>query len=1222
MAFDRLPQQDVVTWSTVIAGYALHGLSEEAFQLFQRMQQEGIEPNHVTCICLMKACSITGSLAQGKQIHFYAVDRGLDSDILIGNSLTDMYSKCGSLEDACLVFQKLQVRDVVAWNVLIAGYAQHGDGEKALQLFRQMQQQDMKPDETTLVSILQACSNIEALKDGELAHNHVIENGFGSNVYVGNTLILMYSKCGRLQDACTVFHTLPFRDVVTWNALISGYSQHGYAKEAFELFEKMQNLEVEPNYATFVSTLQACSSIALLEQGTCIHTHIVRVGCESDFNIGSALISMYARCGSIEDTYMVFCRLPRQSVVTWNALITCFAQHGEVQEALQFFGQMQQERIELTKATSIFLVKACCGMENLGQAMQIHAYIIKSGLGLDTSVGNSLIDMYVRWDKLEDACLVFNRVPNRNATSWSALMEGYVQEGHTHKVLQLFEQMVQEVVELDKVAFVCLLGVCSRIGALVCGMQIHIHIIKFGFESDIFVANTLINMYAKCGSLYDAYMVFGSLSTRDVVTWNALIAGSVQHGHCEEALHLFQQMQEEGLDSDQVTFVCMLQACSDLAALDIGQEIHIQMIKRGLDLDLLASNTLIDMYAKCSSIVDALFMFSRLPKRDTVSWNVLIGAAAQEGFAQEAIHMFYQMQMECFEPNQITFVSVLQACSNVAGLEEGRQIHSKVIEKGYDTDLFVGSTLIDMYAKCQSPKDAHKTFISLPKKNAIVWNALISGYAQHGHAQEALQLFWQMQDAGEDATSVTFLSILPSLESLDEGRRVHAHIIESGLLDFVLGSSLIDMYGKCGHLNDAAMVFDKFHKQDVLVWSALISSHLDSGHAREALQLFKQMRQEVIEPDKVTFILTLRVCSSMTALEQGKQIHSLIIESGLESEISVGNTLIDMYADCGSLEDANIMFCRLPERDVVTWSAMISGYAEHNNYVLALHCFENMQQQGLTPDNVTYLSILSACNNAGLVDEGCLHLRKMREKHGIAPTVEHYNCIIDLLGRNGCINEAQDLLETLLFRSDIVAWTSLLGSCKMHSNLTIGRQCFDHAVAMKSKSAAGYVFMSNIYAQFGMQKDSENVELLRRHEKMWKKPGKAFIEIDSQVHEFTVGDNSHPRTNDIHAKLKTLNLLRRNDGHSPCLDLTQESVLDEEKEVASCGHCEKLAVALGLVCLPQGTTIRVSKNLRVCTDCHNAVKMISKIESREIILADTKCIHQFKDGVCCCNGYS
>lgn len=1220
MVFGRLAQRDVVTWSAMILGHALNGLCQEAFHLFTLMQQEGTEPNDVTCVCLMKACSIAGDLVQGQQIHVFVAERGFDSDTFIGNSLTDMYVKCGSLEDACLVFQKLQVRDVVAWNVVIGGHVRQGNGEEALRLSQHMQELGVEPNETTFVSILQACAEIEALKDGECVYKVILRSGFASNVFLGNSLINMYAACGRLEKASMVFSSLSCRDVVSWNALISGYSQYGYVQEVFQIFNEMQDSDVKPNDATFVSTLQACTSKAWLEAGIRVHTQVVEAGCESGSDISSSLVCMYARCGGMDDIKALAYRLPPKSVSTWNTVVAGFAQHENFKEALPFFWKMQRECIQLTRATSICLTRCCSKMEDSGMLVKVQAYIVESGLEADTSVGNALMDSHCSLGGLEDACLVFNRLPSPDADSWITLIERYVQEGNLRQAVGLFDQMLLQNVDANSCAFVSVLGICNSIRSLVHGMHVHSHIVKIGFDSDTNVGNTLISMYAKGGSLDCAHVVFHKLTVRDSVTWNALIAGSVQCEHFEEALQVFYQMQEEGFGSDHVTFVCALQACSHLADLDLGQHIHMQMVKHGVSFHLLASNTLIDMYANCKSSLDAVFIFTRLPERDTASWNVLIGVAAREGFAHEVFHMFHQMQSENVAVNHISLTAVLQACTAAADLKRGIQVHSMIVKKGYELDAFVGSSLIEMYGKCKRLGDAQKVFESLPVKNAIVWNALIAGFAQDGHAQMACNLFLQMQAAGLEATCTTFLCILPvfsSLDSLSGGRRVHALIIEKGMLDPVVCHSLIQMYGRCWHLEGAGTVFNQFHNQDVLLWSALIVSHLNNGHAREALQLFKQMQHESINPDRVASMLILKVCASLAALEQGRHIHLLLVENGLELELCIGNTLVDMYAKCGSLDDATAMFCRLPERDVVTWSAMISGYADHSNYFLASGCFEKMQDDGWMPDDVTYLSLLSACNNTGLVKEGKFHFKRMRDEHGLEPTLDHYSCIVDLLGCNGCINEAKDLLDTLPYRADIVAWTSLLGSCRTHKNVTTGRQCFDY---LKRKGAAGYVCMSKLYAQVGMHDDSENVELLRRHKKKWKKPGKASIEIDKHVHEFVVGDESHPRIDEVHAKLKTLRL-SGDSRHWQSVDVGEESRFKKYKEDASCGHCEKLAIALGLLCLPQGTTIRVAKNLRVCADCHNAVKMISKSENREIIIVDTKCVHQFREGICCCNGY-
>lgn len=311
-----------------------------------------------------------------------------------------------------------------------------------------------------------------------------------------------------------------------------------------------------------------------------------------------------------------------------------------------------------------------------------------------------------------------------------------------------------------------------------------------------------------------------------------------------------------------------------------------------------------------------------------------------------------------------------------------------------------------------------------------------------------------------------------------------------------------------------------------------------------------------------------------------------------------------------------MVFDRLRKRDVVTWSAMIGAYAQHSDYQSALQCFKHMQQTGLKPNDVTFLSLLSACSLVGRVEEGCLHFKAMTMDYSITPMLEHYTCLIDLLGQAGYLNEAEDLLESMPLRSGTVGWTCLLGSCRTHGIVELAKRCFDYVVTMNSGNGAGYLFMSTIYAHACMSEHADRVKELRKQANAWKKPAKAFIEVDNQVHGFIVADKTHPHSQQIYQKLKALSMKMREEGHIQCPNL-----LDEGKEDDLFVHCEKLAIAFGLLSTPRGFTIRIAKNLRMCEDCHVDTKIVSKIEMREIVVKDSYRIHHFKDGLCSCKGY-
>lgn len=807
--------------------------------------------------------------------------------------------------------------------------------------------------------------------------------------------------------------------------------------------------------------------------------------------------------------------------------------------------------------------------------------------------------------------------------SWSAIISAHVKLGDNVQAIGLYKQMLEASVEPDGHVFVDVLKACSSATTLEHGQQIHAHIIQCGLESDAFVGSSLLDLYVKCGNLRDAQLVFDRLHKQDVVTWSTLLLGYIHHGHGKEALELFDQMQQDKTEPDQVTFVCLLTACSTIGGLEQGRRIHNYIIAYGVLINSYVGNALVDMYAKCSSLEDAQGVFDHLHIRNVVTWSSLISGYAQYGYDQEAFRLFDQMQQQGLQPNEVTYLGILKACP---ALEQGRQMHNCIIEHGFELNLLVGSALVDLYVKCGSLLDARIVFNTLTQRNVITWSTLIAGYIQHGLDEEAFQLFEKMQEQGIEPNPITFISSLKAcsvLAILERGWWLHTHVIESGLESHIfVGNALIDMYAKCGSLEDACVVFQRMPDRDIVSWTTVLGMYAEDVRGLEGVQVFEQMKQDGIEPNAITYGYILKILTSVAALEQGQQIHACIVESGLELGALVGNALLDIYAKCGRLEDAFMVFERMPKKEVETWSALLMGCALHRDYSSALKIFKGMQCSGLKPDGVMFLCLLSACNFVGLLDESCLHFKAMRDEHGIIPTLEHCNSMVDILGHAGCLDEAEDLLETNPFGANVVGWTSLLNSCKIHVNVGFARRSFDRIVMLDQESSAGYVLMSKVYSHAGMLACAEEIEDMRRYRNGWKKPAHAFIEVDNRVHDFAVGDKLHPQSADIYAKLDVLSVQMKEEGYKPRLDLVLGPMSLEKKEDALCGHSEKLAIAFGLISSPHGSTIRISKNLRMCGDCHNASKFISRIEMREIIVTDTYCIHRFQDGTCSCKDYS
>lgn len=511
-------------------------------------------------------------------------------------------------------------------------------------------------------------------------------------------------------------------------------------------------------------------------------------------------------------------------------------------------------------------------------------------------------------------------------------------------------------------------------------------------------------------------------------------------------------------------------------------------------------------------------------------------------------------------------------------------------------------------------------FDGLPRRNVATWTAMFAAYAQHGLGQEALALYEGMQREGLCvADPHVFACILKACSragALDRGRELHMQIQEKGMeTNEIVGSCLVDMYAKCGCLEDARRVFDSMPTKDVVTWTAMISVYGQQGLGLEALALYSNMKEEGITPNHVTFVCLLQACGSVGALRLGQLLHRHILESDLEGDPFIGSSLVDMYAKCGSLVDAFRVFERLPSRDVVTWNSLLNGSAKHSDGQMAMSMFKDMWQQGVKPDDGTFVCLLLACSHDGLVEEGQRYFEKMVVDHGIAPTVHHYNCMVDMLARSGRLEEAEHMLSTMPFESDVVGWTTLLSACKTYGDVERAARCFERFIALEPGNATAYVLLSNIYASAGMQRDADRIEKLRKCSGAKKKPGKACIEVNYMVHEFTVGeekDETSSKSRGINARLKG------EGGYVPQTELVLKAGSDVEKEEALCGHAEKLALAYGLMNTPDGTTLLVTKNLRMCGDCHSSTKIMSQLERREIIVRDAHRVHRFLEGCCSC----
>ncbi|CAK9267147.1 unnamed protein product [Sphagnum jensenii] len=686
-------------------------------------------------------------------------------------------------------------------------------------------------------------------------------------------------------------------------------------------------------------------------------------------------------------------------------------------------------------------------------------------------------------------------------------------------------------------------------------------------------------------------------------------------------------MQQEGMTSDNFTFVRVLNACASLQALEEGRRIHKQIVQNNCESNIYVASSLVDMYAKCGSIEDAWTVFSRMAVRNVVAWNAMIQGHVKCGQGKKALELYGQMQQQGVQPDPVTFVGLLNACASSGTLEDGQRLHGDVIKSGCESVVYVANSLIDMYAKCGSIEDACKVFHNMPAHDLVSWNVMILGHVKCGQGQKALDLFQQMQHEGLQPDTASFVGLFnacASLRALEEGRRIHTYIMQTNCeSNIYVSSSLVDMYGKCGSIEDAWRVFNRMPTRNVVAWNAMIHGHVKCGHGEKALDLSQQMQREGVEQDPVTFVGVLNACASLgaIALEEGRHIHEQIIQHGCEFDVFVGSSLVDMYGKCGSVEDARRVFDNMPTRNVVSWNAMLGGYSLHGHGKQALELFEQMCQEGVEMDRITFVLLLSACSHAGLVNEGLCYFESMGSVYSIPATLEHYAFMVDLLGRSDHLHEAEDLVKMMSWDPDAAVWMALLGACRVHSNVEMGEYIAKQLVELNPGNAAGYVLLSNIYTAAGKWDQSAAVLQLKLDRGVKKQAAHTWIEVNNQVHRFVVDDQQHPQLAEIHAELKRLSQQMNDIGYVPDTKFVLHDIEEEEKVLHLCHHSEKLAIGFGLISTPPGTPLRIFKNLRVCGDCHTATKFITKLVGRRIIVRDAKRFHHFENGECSCGDY-
>ncbi|KAK8952324.1 Pentatricopeptide repeat-containing protein [Platanthera zijinensis] len=816
------------------------------------------------------------------------------------------------------------------------------------------------------------------------------------------------------------------------------------------------------------------------------HAPIVTSGASFDRFLANNLITAYSRGGSLVSARQLFDRMSQRDSVTWNSLISAYALHGVIADGIAVFNLMIRSAIPPTNLTFTPLLKLCSTSRDLLPTLQsIHCHAARNGLESDALVSSALVGSYSKVGLLKDARHLFERMPEKDVVLWNVMIKGYAKLGLADDSFHLFSELHRSCdLRPDAISIYC-----ARTG------------IESGLRFDQLHAYEIKSF------------LLGEIS--DVLTWNKTMSNHAEAGNNYSVLSCFIEMRRRDVE-DHVTFVIVLSAITGQESFEIGKQIHALAVKTGFCLDVCVLNNLINMYSKMGSFHCARKVFDEIEDLDVVSWNSLISGAAQNGYSEVSIRLFMDMLMHDSLSDHFTLASVLQACttlSRVSSLHE--QVHSRALRTCLLADIFVLTALIDVYAKKGCLAEAESLLNGMGWFDLTSFNALLTGYVTNNCNHKALDLLASLHRNDfrlNHFTLATILKACSNLVSIECGKQVHSHVIKLGFdSDLCVSSGLVDVYIKCGSVKEASSTFEDIVEPDDVAWTTMISGCVDNGAEGHALSLYRRMRRSGAFPDAFAVASLVKACSCLSVLGLGKQIHSDVIKLDCAHDTFVCTSIIDMYAKCGSMNDSFLLFERMNSRSIASWNAMILGLAHHGNGNAALMLFRQMELEGMIPDKITFVGIISSCSHAGLVHEAQTYLNSMNRDYGIVPEIEHYSCLVDVLGRAGRLVEAEEVIKNMPFKASAAMLRALLGACRIKGDKEIGKRVATALLELDPDDSSAYVLLSNLYAAASQWDEVYAARNDMKRRNLKKDPGYSWIEEKKKVHLFVVDDRSPPR---------------------------------------------------------------------------------------------------------------
>lgn len=781
-----------------------HGLYEDLLRIYLSCRVSGCPSDDFTFPSVIKACAALGASGIGKKVHCIVFRRGYENSIVIQTALVDFYAKCGCMRTAHELIDRISQPDLVSLNALIAGYSLNGLDWDAFEVFRKIYVMDLKPNSSTLASIIPVCTRLECFEIGKSLHGFGVKSGYFLNDFLVPAFVSMYAGDFDLFSARNMFDSVEQKNVAVWNAIISAYTQMQNPTEAFQLFRDLLQGGVQPNLITFISIIPSCEKYNSKSLGESLHASAITHGTASQPPVLTALLSMYSKLRDVDSAKRIFSQMPNRNRLSWNSMVSGYVYNGLWDLSLDVFCEMQLAGVDPDAVSVISIISACSKLGAVFLGKSVHAFSLRKGFESNLNVSNALLAFYSGSFQLFSCFNLFCKMPIRSVVSWNTLIYCCAHNTEMEMAFSLLKQMQKEGIELDLVTLISILPGLSESKYLGEGMAVHCYAVKSNFALDVSLVNALVSMYCNCGDLDAGRLLFDVMPEKSVVSWNALLTGFRLHSLQNGVMVLFGEMAEHNQRPNYVSLLNLLPACYTQLQ---GKSVHAFAVRTGIFQETCLLTSLLLMYARFENINSCLLLFQMGKKEDISMWNAMMSVYTQTNNAKMVIAFFYDLLRMGLKPDNFTVLSLISACVQLNSINLANSTMAFLICKGFDKDVTISNALIDLYARCGNISTARRLFDELNGRDAVSWTVMINGYGLHGYGKYALDLFLQMEISGikpDDITYSTILSACSHSGLAEQGRMVFNSMADHGISPGIVHyACMVDLLGRTGHLNEA-----------------------------------------------------------------------------------------------------------------------------------------------------------------------------------------------------------------------------------------------------------------------------------------------------------------------------------------------------------------------------------------------------------------------------------